>query len=76
MRRIIVALALTSAFAIGMMTGLSSEEARAATVCKFMKCSPNEMGVWTRWICCRDTDTGQVDCAETTSGCVQFPTFY
>jgi hypothetical protein len=71
MRRIIVVLALTCSFAIGVLAGFSNNEATAATVCNFAPCYQNEWGVYTRWVCCRDTTSGLVACKETSTGCRQ-----
>ena len=74
MRRIIFALVLTCSFAVGLMAGLSNNDARASTVCTFMACELDPKGFYVRWVCCRDTVTNQVACAKTTTGCFQFPT--
>ena len=76
MRRIIVVLALTFSFSIGLMAGLSNNEAKAFSVCQFAACYPTAKGIMVRWVCCQDTVTGQITCSQTTSGCVQGPIFY
>jgi len=74
MRRIIVALVLVAAFGVGLLAGFSNHSATAATVCSFTACEQDPKGFYAHWVCCRDTQTGQVDCARTTTGCAQFPT--
>jgi hypothetical protein len=70
MRRIIVALTLTCAFAFGLLAGFSSKEAAAFQVCQFAKCVYDDRsGIYIRWSCCQDTSTGQITCSKTTQGC-------
>jgi hypothetical protein len=68
MRRIIVAVAFTCSFAIGILAGFSNREAAAKDVCWLSAC--NTQGV--RMKCCINTITGVKTCGYEQCGLPEF----